>query len=40
MKREKSIRLDLSGVLTDRERLWQAMGQLRTFDTRELALAA
>ena len=40
MKREKSIRLDLSGVLTDRERLWQAMRQLRTFDTRELALAA
>lgn len=40
MKRTRKPALELSGVLTDREKLWQAVRRLRTFTTPELALAA
>lgn len=37
-RKNKAI-LEAAGILTDRERLWQAMRRLQTFDARELSLA-
>ena len=40
MKRRDKVVLELSGMMTDREKLWQAIRHLRSFTTLELAVAS